>query len=150
SWTIAALRAKNGRAHTLPLPSMALEIIRSVPARVGRDHLFGERSDRGFTEWALKKHDLDAKLGESVRPWKLHDLRRTAATGMADIGVQPHIIEAVLNHISGHKVGVAGIYNRSSYEREVKAALALWNDHVRSITAEGGGRKILPLQRPAS
>jgi hypothetical protein len=61
---------------------------------------------------------------------------------MANIGVQPHIIEAVLNHISGHKVGVAGIYNRSSYEREVKAALALWADHVATIIG-GGERKVL-------
>jgi len=81
---------------------------------VGRDQLFGERSDLGFTQWGAER-DLDARLGESVKPWTLHDLRRTCATGMADIGVQPHIIEAVLNHVSGHKVGVAGIYNRSSY-----------------------------------
>jgi integrase len=52
-------------------------------------------------------------MGDRVRPLHLHDLRRTAATGMADIGVQPHIIEAVLNHQSGHKAGIAGIYNRS-------------------------------------
>jgi len=138
-------RTKNGRAHTLPLPALALDIIASVPRMVGRDHLFGERSDLGFTQWGAKR-DLDAKLGDAVKPWTLHDLRRTAATGMADIGVQPHIIEAVLNHISGHKVGVAGIYNRSSYEREVKAALALWSDHVRALV-EGGERKIVPMQR---
>lgn len=138
-------RTKNGRAHTLPLPALALDIIASVPHMVGRDHLFGERSNLGFTQWGAKR-DLDAKLGDAVKPWMLHDLRRTAATGMADIGVQPHIIEAVLNHISGHKVGVAGIYNRSSYEREVKAALALWADHVRSITT-GGGRKVIPMPR---
>jgi hypothetical protein len=64
---------------------------------------------------------------------------------MADIGVQPHIIEAVLNHISGHKVGVAGIYNRSSYEREVKAALAMWAEHVRALV-EDGEKKIVPLR----
>ena len=65
---------------------------------------------------------------------------------MADIGVQPHIIEAVLNHISGHKAGVAGIYNRSSYEREKRAALAMWAEYVGSITT-GEERKI--LQFPA-
>jgi integrase len=138
-------RTKNGRAHALPLPALALDIIASIPRVVGRDHLFGERSDLGFTQWGAKR-DLDAKLGNTAKSWTLHDLRRTAATGMADIGVQPHIIEAVLNHISGHKVGVAGIYNRSSYEREVKAALALWADHVRSIV-EGGERKVVPMQR---
>jgi hypothetical protein len=56
--------------------------------------------------------------------------------------VQPHIIEQILNHQSGHKAGPAGIYNRSSYEREVRAALALWEDHVRIIT-EGCERKII-------
>jgi integrase len=124
-------RTKNARAHTLALTPMAMEIIESVPRIVGRDHLFGERSDLGFTQWGAKR-DLDSRLGGKVAEWTLHDLRRTCATGMADIGVQPHIIEAVLNHISGHKVGVAGIYNRSAYEREVRAALALWADHVRN------------------
>src|SRR5262245_566519 len=142
---LPAERTKNGRSHTLPLPSTALDILATVPRMIGRDNLFGERSDLGFTQWGDKR-DLDAKLGDAVAKWSLHDLRRTAATGMADIGVQPHIIEAVLNHISGHKVGVAGIYNRSSYEREVKAALALWSDHVRALV-EGGGRKIVPMHR---
>jgi integrase len=137
-------RTKNGRAHTLPLPALALDIIATVPRMVGRDHLFGERSVLGFTQWGAKR-DLDAKLGDTVKPWTLHDLRRTCATGMADIGVQPHIIEAVLNHISGHKVGVAGIYNRSSYEREVKAALALWAEHVRALV-DGGEKKVVPLR----
>ena len=108
----------------------------------------GERSDLGFTQWGAKR-DLDARLGESVKPWTLHDLRRTAATGMADIGVQPHIIGAALNHISGHKVGVAGIYNRSSYEREVRAALALWSDHVRTIV-EGGEHKVVNFPQAAA
>jgi hypothetical protein len=65
---------------------------------------------------------------------------------MADVGIQPHIIEAVLNHVSGHKGGVAGVYNRSSYEREVRAALALWADHIRSLV-EGGERKVVPMQQ---
>jgi integrase len=142
-WRLPGERTKNKRAHTLPLPPLALDIIATVPRVLGRDHLFGERSERGFTYWETKR-DLDARLGDTVKPWRAHDLRRTAATGMADIGVQPHVIEAVLNHVSGHKAGVAGIYNRSSYEREVKNALALWADHVRTLV-EGGERKVIPL-----
>jgi hypothetical protein len=61
---------------------------------------------------------------------------------MADIGIQPHIIEAVLNHVSGHKSGVAGIYNRSNYERDVRNALATWADHIISITT-GTERKVV-------
>ena len=83
--------------------------------------------------WSRDKRRLDARLGDTVRPWRLHDLRRTAATGMADIGIGPHIIEQILNHQSGHKSGVAGIYNRSSYAVEKAAALVRWDEHVASI-----------------
>jgi hypothetical protein len=68
---------------------------------------------------------------------------------MADLGIAPHIIETVLNHVSGHKAGVAGIYNRSSYEREVRTALALWADHIRTIV-EGGERTIVAFERVAA
>jgi hypothetical protein len=65
---------------------------------------------------------------------------------MADIGIQPHIIEAVLNHVSGHKAGVAGIYNRSPYETQVRAALAAWADHIREITT-GVEPIVVPMRR---
>jgi hypothetical protein len=65
---------------------------------------------------------------------------------MADLGIHPHIIETVLNHQSGHKAGPAGIYNRSSYANEVKAALALWADHIRTLV-EGDERKVGPMRQ---
>ncbi len=135
--TLPSARTKNGREHTLWLPAIAVEIIESVPQRVDRDHLFGERADKGFT--AFQHHSLDHGI---TKPFRLHDIRRSVATGMADIGIQPHIIEAVLNHVSGHKSGVAGIYNRSSYQREVKNALAVWADHIDAITT-GSERKVV-------
>jgi len=64
---------------------------------------------------------------------------------MADLGIMPHVIEEILNHRSGHKRGVAGTYNRSPYEREVRAALTLWEDHIRALVA-GDERKILNFQ----
>ena len=96
--------------------------------------------------WAHHKRRLDARSG--VVDWTVHDIRRSVATKLADIGVQPHIIEQILNHVSGHKAGPAGIYNRSSYEREVRAALALWEDHVRTIV-EGGERKVVTFPQTA-
>jgi integrase len=146
TWTIPSTRSKNGRAHTLPLPAAALNIINSGPRMINRDCLFGERSSGGFTLWAFAKAALDDRLGHRVKQWTLHDLRRTFCTRLADLGVLPHVIEAAVNHLSGHKAGPAGIYNRSVYVNEVRAALALWADHVRSIV-EGGEHKILPLQR---
>jgi integrase len=147
TWTIPAERAKNGRTHTLTLPPAAWAIINSVPRRVSRDYLFGMRS-AGFRSWGDGRDDLNEALGDTVAPFVLHDIRRSVATKLADIGVQPHVIEQILNHVSGHKAGIAGIYNRSSYEREVKAALALWADHVR-VLAEGGERKVVHMYAPA-
>jgi integrase len=146
SWTLPAQRSKNGREHTLPLAPMAQAIIESVPRMARRDQLFGVRAG-GFTAWTVGKLALDARCG--VSDWTVHDIRRSVATGMVDIGIQPHIIEQVLNHQSGFKSGIAGVYNRSSYEREVRAALATWADHVRALV-EGGERKVLMMPAPAS
>ena len=127
----------------LPLPQLALDIIEAMPKRVGREFLFGERAE-GLTGWHEAKRDLDKRVASKVSAeWRLHDLRRSTAIGMADLGVQPHIIEAALNHFGGHRAGVAGTYNRSSYEKEVRAAMVLWADHVASIV-DGGERKIIP------
>jgi integrase len=140
---------KNQRPHLLPLPQLAFEIIESVPRRVGRDHLFGERAERGFTRWWQLKLALDARLGNQVQPWHLHDLRRSLATRLGDLGVAPHVIETILNHVSGHKRGIGGVYNRSPYFADTQRALALWGDHIRSLV-EGGERKIVSMQRSPS
>jgi len=141
TFTIPAERSKNEHEHTLPLMPMVLEIIGSVPQRATRDQLFGQRS-HGFTTWHVGKRVIDDRSG--VAGWVVHDIRRSVATGLANLGVLPHVIEAVLNHQSGHRAGVAGIYNRSRYEREVRAALALWANHVQTIVT-GQKRKVLPL-----
>jgi integrase len=146
SWTLPASRSKNGRALTLPLMPMALDIINAVPRLVARNQIFGA-GGKGFNDWARSKRALDERSG--VTGWCLHDLRRTFATRLGDLKVQPHIIEQCLNHQSGHKSGVAAVYNRSIYEREVSPALAMLADHDRTL-AEGGERKVLHLPRAAS
>ena len=146
TWTIPATRSKNAKAHSLPLPQRAWDIIQCAPRTADRDHLFGERADHGFVVWSKAKRVLDQRLAIVSSRGALHDLRRTCATGMADIGVQPHIIEQILNHQSGHKAGPAGIYNRSSYQREVAIALQRWSEHVLAL-AEGRGSNIVALAR---
>ena len=142
TFTIPAARSKNGRPCALPLMPMMRSIIEDVAHRVSRDQLFGERS-HGFTVWDRSKIALDARCG--VSNWTLHDIRRTVATRMGDLGVAPHVVEALLNHQSGSKRGVAGVYNKSPYEREVRAALAMWCDHLRALI-EGGERRVLNFQ----
>jgi integrase len=145
--TLPAERVKNKRSHVVPLADIALDIVKAIPRQLGRDRVFGDRAEgTGFGSWGRYKAALDLRLGNKVAPWRLHDLRRSVATGMADRGVFPHVIEAVLNHVSGHKAGAAGIYNRSSYENEVRAALALWAEHVKEIV-DGGLRNAVCRER---
>ncbi len=143
-WAIPGERTKNGLPLDLALPPLAFEVLRVVPARDGRDLVFGSRAGP-FSGWSKAKAELDARMVAAFKaergskavlvPWRLHDLRRTAATRMGDLGVQPHVVEAVLNHISGSKAGVAGIYNRAAYAAEKRAALALWAERVASLTS---------------
>ena len=81
------------------------------------------------------KNALDAKLNFD-KPWRIHDIRRSVATHMAEIGILPHIVEATLNHLSGHKSGIAGVYNRATYDDERAAALDKWSSHVKHILAQ--------------
>ncbi len=170
---LAPERTKNKRPHTVPLAPGALSIIEArEPQDADRDLVFG-RGQGGFSGWSKSKERLDERIkeangGKPIAHWTLHDLRRTFATyaggGMeahqlaklpkherelaTGLGIQPHVIEAILNHVSGHKAGVAGIYQRSSYEREKRTALDLWAMHLLSIV-EGRASNVTPLRREA-
>jgi integrase len=144
--TISAERSKNGKPLTLPLPESVLEILHAAP-RHDADHacLFGLN---GFSAWSLATRDLRRRIAandDKVADFTLHDLRRSAATHMAEIGVAPHIVEAILNHQSGHRRGVAGIYNRASYAAEVRSALARWAEAMLAAI-EKRPSKIVPLR----
>jgi integrase len=129
---IPASRSKNRRAHVVPITNPVRAILDTLPHRDGRDHIFGaDHGSRGFSGWSFSKNQIDAVV--KIPAWVIHDVRRSVATGMAEIGILPHIIEAVLNHVSGHKAGVAGVYNRSRYEAEKASALARWGEHVTAI-----------------
>ena len=145
-WALPAERSKNHRSYVVPLPPPAVTIIRSVPQREGRDCLFGQRADVGFTGWSEAKAKLDQQLAGAVQPWRLHDIRRTVATRMGDLAVEPHVIETLLNHHSGHRRGVAGVYNRSPYASQVKSALQRWAEHVLALV-EGRKSKVVALAR---
>jgi integrase len=125
-------RTKNHREHVVPLSPQALDLL--PLRRNDRDLVFG-LGPHGFAGWSKSKSVLDRRLAQTLPGWTLHDLRRTVATGMADQGVMPHIIEAVLNHVSGHRAGVAGTYNRARYSGEVREALTAWANHVDTLVA---------------
>ena len=144
--SLPASRTKNKRAHRIPMSDMVRAILKAHPQN-GRDFVFGVGQQRGFSGWSRAKANLDEVV--QIPAWRVHDIRRSTATGMAEIGIQPHIIEAVLNHVSGHKGGVAGIYNRAAYEAEKATALNRWAEHVAAVV-EGRKSKVTPLQRGVS
>jgi integrase len=142
---LPAERTKNKRPHIIPLSEPAKAILGGFE-RGDRTHVFGQ-FDTGFQGWHVAKRTLISRIaGKPLTHWTPHDLRRTAATRMAELGVQPHIVEAVLNHVSGHKGGVAGIYNRATYDKEKREALNLWAEHV-VATVEGRAATVVSLKR---
>lgn len=164
-------RTKNGRPHVVPLSAAALQIIDQQERRDKRDLIFG-RGSGPFSGWSHSKQRLDARIkkaGATLPHWTLHDLRRTFATyaggglpphvleklptrekAMAGgLNILPHVIEAVLNHVGAHNAGVAGIYNRSTYEPEKRTALDRWAEHLLLTIVEGRESNVTTLRREA-
>lgn len=152
-WLIPANRSKNGKPHLVPLPPSALVLVTNQLASHNRNLLFpslkgtSEKPVSGISkalgEVQAKMVELAATDGRTIVAWRIHDIRRSVATGMAGLLgdddqplVEPHVVEAVLNHVSGAKAGVAGIYNRHSYYASKKAALRLWEKHLNLVEHE--------------
>jgi integrase len=114
-------RTKNGLPHIVPLSDAALAILESIDME-GRTYVFGRNLSAPFSGYSKAKTELDLEC-KIEKPWVLHDYRRTGSTRMGDEGVFPHVVEAVLNHISGNKAGVAGTYNKAMYLKEKREAL---------------------------
>jgi integrase len=164
-WTLPAERSKNGRQHEVPLSTQALALIDGR----GDPFLFGRDGRNPFSGYSRAKARLDEQIarqraeqrlgrklhkgealepGDHLAPWTLHDVRRSGVTHMAELGIEPHVIEAVANHVSGHKGGIAGIYNKATYREQKKIALQRWADWLEA-TVEGREpvSNVRPMQR---
>jgi integrase len=137
-WTIQSSRVKNGRVHQVPLPPLAREIIAKVERMEGCKFVFSTTGRSAISGWSKVKAKLDAAM-QDVPPWRIHDVRRSTATHLSEAGIAPHVVELVLNHISGARAGVAGTYNRSVQMQERRAALEAWADRIEVLV--GGRRK---------
>jgi integrase len=135
---LPSARTKNRKPHDVPLSDAAMAILPAPRANDERNLLFG-RGKGPFSGWSHAKQRLDKRItasapdGKALAPWTLHDLRRTASTGMNHIKILPHVVEAVLNHISGHLGGIAGVYNHHKYADEKRDALDRWAAHVGNL-----------------
>jgi integrase len=140
-------RVKNNREHTIPLSPVAQTILAGCRRR--GEFVFGHHPGRPFAGWGKAKVQLDQRIrasGIELEHFVLHDLRRSCATRLAEIGVQPHVIEAVLNHV-GHRAGVHGVYNRAAYTKEKTTALLRWSEYVLAVV-EGRDSKVLTFPTP--
>ena len=147
-WTIPPERAKNGQRHLVPLAPAVITLIKAQP-KLGRQYLFTTTTTSPISGFAKAKATIDAELAAldlkrakearanakpEPRPhWQFHDLRRTAASGMAALGVMGEVVERVLNHQGASRRGVALVYNRHDFLEERRVALEKWADEVARI-----------------
>jgi integrase len=132
-WTLPREVTKSDRAHVVPLSELALEVLAGLPRLHDGELAFSTNGATPPSGWSRAKARLDRLSG--VTGWRLHDLRRTAASAMARLGHPPHVVAAVLNHAPGATQGVTAIYNRHRYDDEKRAALDAWARHLRQVTA---------------
>src|SRR5262249_29553041 len=156
TWTIPASRTKNGIPNLVPLSQPARELLHALPfdgpgdlqgarQRAKLALVFPGERRTPFSGWSKAKSALDTTSG--VSGWWLHDLRRTLATGLQRLGVRLEVTEAVLNHLSGSRAGVVGIYQRHDWAEEKRAAVDAWSAHLLAA-AEGRlpAGKVLPFR----
>jgi integrase len=162
-WVIPAARAKNGRAHSVHLSQAALGTLAGVKRMASKPgYIFTTTGDRPASGYSKAKERLDGFMLDIARAeiaadggeperleiphWTLHDLRRTAASGMARIGINLPVIEKVLNHVSGSFGGVAGVYNRHSFSEEMERALDAWARFVLDLTGDKPAENVVSIR----
>lgn len=160
-WLLPGERTKNGRDHCIPLSRQAIALldrlgIAAIKAGLGYedgDLVFsttGTTSPSGFSK-AKKSLDIrmQAILGARFKDWRTHDLRRTCATGMENLGVDTRVVETALNHVSGTKAGIVGVYQRADHRDAVRAAFEAWDRKVAELVDCPPPSNVVPLKRPA-
>jgi integrase len=131
-WTIPKSRTKNAKAHVVDLSGEALATVKRSDQR--GPLVFSLLGTKPFQEFSRAKRELDQLSG--VTGWRLHDLRRTCVSGMARLGVAPHVADKILNHQAGTISGVAAVYQRHEFLAERRAALELWGTHISRILGD--------------
>jgi integrase len=152
-WTIPAARCKNDIEHRVPLSNQMIAILESLPRIAGSDLIISYTGRSPFDGFGPAKVRLDAALavksGAPVPDWRLHDLRRTFATGCARLGVQLPVVEKLLNHTGGSFRGVAGVYQRFDFASEQRAAVETWARHVEQLVSGETAANVVSMKAKA-
>jgi integrase len=148
-WSVPGSRVKNGRSFSLALPQLALQIIEALPP-ISSEFVFSTNGHAPVSGFSKTKRQLDTAMaeiaGKPVPAWRLHDLRRTAASGMAALGIQLPVIEKVLNHTGGSFGGIVGVYQKHQYAAEKAEALQRWAAHIAGLVSDREA-KIVSMRR---
>ena len=128
---LEASRTKSALPHTIPLSAPARGVIDGVPRIAGSQYVFTVDGIKAVSGWSRTKARIDTLAG--IEPWRIHDLRRTVATGLQRLGINLQTIEAVLGHTSGSRSGIVGVYQRHSFDAEKRIALEAWAGHVDTL-----------------
>jgi integrase len=163
-------RTKNGKPHIIPLSAPALALLQAIPQHEGCGLVFLGRRGRGMTSYSRQKDKLDKRIATArmaagkppIAHWTLHDIRRSVVSGLVKSRVRdvdgklqryrfclPHVVEMLVNHISGHKAGVAGTYNTETYLEERREALEQWGAHLAGLVSTVHGAPAQDLMTAA-
>jgi integrase len=144
-WIVPKIRTKNAKAHIVHLSKPALAVLKRADQR--EPLVFSPLGTKVFQNFTHAKRLLDQLSG--VTGWRLHDLRRTCVSGMARLGVAPHVADKILNHQAGTISGVAAVYQRHDFLAERQAALDLWGAHVGQLVGRLSHSERIALNRAA-
>jgi integrase len=147
-------RSKNGRAHSLPLSDSAVDILKGIPRFAGSGLLFSLTGKGPPTGWSVVKKKLDGAIaeingGERIPDFVIHDVRRSVASGMAALGIELHVIERVLNHVSGSFGGIVSVYQKHKFEDQMRDALDRWARHVERVVGGEAEGRVVELPKKA-
>lgn len=155
-WRLPAERVKNGRAHEVPLSTAALDVLASLPVISKSAYVFTTTGVGPIKGYSRAKARLDAAMTAiankerkepvEIKPWRFHDLRRTAATGMQKMHIATPVVEAALNHVSGSRAGIVGTYQHHDYSNEKRAALEAWGRYVTELVEGKAADNVVPLK----
>jgi integrase len=153
-WIIPSARTKNGKEHLVHISPMAFDILANLQRQAKKDangkpisrYVFTTTDETHISGYSRAKAFLDAKIVKlndeaEIPEWRVHDIRRSVATGLGALKVPPHIVERILNHVSGVNGGIVGVYQRFEYANERREALIKWANHINELVLENMRRE---------
>jgi integrase len=146
-WLLPPARTKNHRAHAVPLPTQAWAMLEVLPQINRSPYVFTTDGHTPIIGWAKVKTRLSAKAGLDATTWRLHDTRRSCASGMQRLGIRTEVIERALNHRGGLYRGIVGVYQTDPLEEEVRVALQRWGNYVADLVSDRKPSTVVRLRK---